>query len=195
MFSLKEAGKFIHTSITGSVRSAKVMDMGNYQRGKYIVDKIRIDKNEYQTGLTASIDNNMLGTNHNQLTAFFAIKRSKTVKSLYYSSVTRASRDAMETTIKYAEGNNGLLNGADQSDNISSSDEKQVEGLGVAGFAVGIAGIFVLGWLFGFIGVIFGIISLVRMKKNPDMYKGKWYAIGSLILGIVDITVVLILLL
>jgi hypothetical protein len=182
LFSFKKPGQHKHasfttvnssqSSLTGATNSAKEMEIKADQMGEYCPGRIDIDKNEYLTGLTASIDKNMLEIHRHILTGSSASEKSKA-----------------------SNGTHDLFNSSDQSDNISSADEKQMEGLGVAGFAFGIAGIFVLGALFGLIGVIFGVISLVRMKRNPDRYKGKWYAIASIALGIIDITLVLVLLL
>ena len=71
---------------------------------------------------------------------------------------------------------------------------QEIEGLGLAGFIVSLAGLIILGIPFGIVGIVFGGISLGKINKNPDKYKGKGFAIGSLVIGIIDIIGVLLLL-
>jgi len=78
--------------------------------------------------------------------------------------------------------------------NSVNNGEPKTEGLGLAGFISGLVGLFILGILFGLIAIIFGAISLGKINKNPDKFKGKGFAITSLILGIIDVVAVLILL-
>ena len=63
----------------------------------------------------------------------------------------------------------------------------KTEGLGLAGFIAGIVGLFVAGIPLGSIGIIFGGISLARFKKEPGRYKGRGFAIWSIVLGVIDI--------
>jgi hypothetical protein len=84
-----------------------------------------------------------------------------------------------------------------QSNNASNNgntDERQVEGFGIAGLAAGVVGLFIAGIPLGVVAIVFGAISLSRIKKYPKKYKGKGLAIASLILGVVDVVAMLILL-
>jgi hypothetical protein len=78
--------------------------------------------------------------------------------------------------------------------NLTNDGEPKTEGLGLAGFITGLVGLFIFGILFGLIAIIFGAISLGKINKNPDKFKGKGFAITSLILGIIDVAAFLILL-
>ena len=78
--------------------------------------------------------------------------------------------------------------------NTGNIDERQVEGFGIAGLAAGVVGLFIAGIPLGVVAIVFGAISLSRMNKNPNKYKGKGLAIASLILGLVDVVALLILL-
>ncbi|MGD0341389.1 MAG: DUF4190 domain-containing protein [Bacteroidales bacterium] len=98
------------------------------------------------------------------------------------------------SVIRYADGKKDLFPGSGPAENGKSGDQRQTEGLGMAGFAIGIAGIFVIGIPFGLLAVILGFISLHRIKKNPDRLMGRGYAIASVVLGIVDIAVIIVLL-
>ena len=84
-----------------------------------------------------------------------------------------------------------------QSSNASktgNTDERQVEGFGIAGLAAAIVGLFIAGIPLGAVAIVFGAISLSRIKKNPKKYKGKGLAIASLILGLVDVVGMIIIL-
>jgi hypothetical protein len=61
------------------------------------------------------------------------------------------------------------------------------EGLGIAGFVSGLVGLFFAGIPLGLIGVIFGGISLSKIKKQPNKFKGKGFAIASIVIGIIAI--------
>ena len=75
-----------------------------------------------------------------------------------------------------------------------NTDERQVEGFGIAGLAAGVVGLFIAGIPLGAVAIVFGAISLSRIKKNPLKYKGKGLAIASLILGLVDVVAMIIIL-
>jgi hypothetical protein len=70
----------------------------------------------------------------------------------------------------------------------------KTEGLGLAGFLSGLVGLFIASIPLGIIAVVFGGISLSKIKKNPQRFKGKGFAIASIILGIIDVVAMLILL-
>jgi hypothetical protein len=70
----------------------------------------------------------------------------------------------------------------------------KIEGLGLAGFITGLVGLFVASIPLGVIAVVLGAVSLSRIKKYPQRYKGKGFAIASMILGIVDIVAMVVLL-
>jgi hypothetical protein len=63
----------------------------------------------------------------------------------------------------------------------------KTEGLAIAGFVIGLAGLFVAGIPLGLIAGVFGILSLSKIKKYPGRFKGRGLAIASIILGIADI--------
>lgn len=68
-------------------------------------------------------------------------------------------------------------------------DGTKMNGMAVAGFITGVLGIFVLPTLLGALGIIFSAVGLVKVLKNPDIYKGKGLAIAGLICGIVALVI------
>jgi hypothetical protein len=97
-------------------------------------------------------------------------------------------------THEFLTPNNPIV--ASNNNNITTTDnntEKKVEGLGLAGFIAGLGGLFIAGYILGAIAVIFGAISLGRIKKNPNKFKGRGFAIVSFIIGIIDIVALVIL--
>jgi len=74
------------------------------------------------------------------------------------------------------------------------NDEPRVEGLGLAGFILGLVGWFIpyLGFLMCLLAIIFGSVSLWKITRNPEKFKGKGFAITSLIMGILGILVTLL---
>jgi len=104
------------------------------------------------------------------------------------------------SAIMFSNGSHEIFTADDpalQSNNASNTgntDERQVEGFGIAGLAAGVAGLFIAGIPLGAVAIVFGAISLSRIKKNPKKYKGKGLAIASLILGLVDVVGMIIIL-
>jgi uncharacterized membrane protein len=71
------------------------------------------------------------------------------------------------------------------------NDEPKNEGLGIAGFILGIVGWFTpyLGFIMCLLALIFGAVSLGKIVRNPDKFKGKGFAITALIMGILGILI------
>lgn len=100
---------------------------------------------------------------------------------------------------KLFQQNNIIAKGNQQPhDSGTINDEpKKTEGLGLAGFIIGILGLLVpaiIGFFLCIIAVIFSAISLDKFKQYPEEYKGKGFAITGLILGIIGTVLCLILL-
>lgn len=77
---------------------------------------------------------------------------------------------------------------------VSDSGQK-TSGLAIAGFVTGIVGWFMplgLGMVMCAIAVIFGAISMSKIKNNPGQYKGKGLAIASFIIGLVGFVILLV---
>jgi hypothetical protein len=91
------------------------------------------------------------------------------------------------SVIKYANGTKDFFTASGPVDYRLSTEERRLEGLGLAGFISGIAGLFVLGIPLGLLAVIFGGISLSKIKRSSGRLSGKGYAIASLVLGLIDV--------
>jgi hypothetical protein len=94
--------------------------------------------------------------------------------------------------IKYANGTRDFFTAPVPVDIRYSNHESPIEGLGLAGFILGLGGLFVLGIPFGLLALIFGAISLSRINREPGRYRGRGFAIASIVLGIVDIISILL---
>jgi hypothetical protein len=77
---------------------------------------------------------------------------------------------------------------------IYNSAPQKTEGLGLAGFISGLVGLFIASIPLGIIAVVFGSISLSKIKKNPQRYKGRGFAIAAIVLGLVDVVAMILLL-
>jgi hypothetical protein len=78
--------------------------------------------------------------------------------------------------------------------NNKKNDEPKVEGLGLAGFILALVGWFIpyLGLLMCLLAIIFGGVSLGRIARNPDKFKGRGFGITALIMGILGILVTIL---
>jgi len=72
--------------------------------------------------------------------------------------------------------------------------QAKTEGLSLASFLESLLGLLIAGIIFGPIAIIFGIIGLVKINKNPEKWKGRGWAIAGIIIGFVDIIAVIIIL-
>lgn len=70
---------------------------------------------------------------------------------------------------------------------LAGNSQAKTEGLGIAGFVAGIVGLFVAGIPLGLLAIIFGFVSLSKIKKQPDRFKGKGFAIASIVIGMVAV--------
>ena len=101
--------------------------------------------------------------------------------------------------INYANGTHEKFPDATQQQTTQSrptinepvdAQERKVEGFGVAGFIIGIIGLFFLSS--GIIPIVFGAISLGKIGAHPKKFKGKGFAIASLILGLVALAYLIV---
>jgi hypothetical protein len=228
----KTASLFRSTS-AGATNPVKEVPMtGNLKTESYL-NGIVIDKTEYLSGLTASIDNNKLVINHPGSSSSSESNKGKISKTRIdpYSiqqpcdtivstmgdviigkvtevtdfeikykrcgisdSPTYSVRKSNISVIKYANGTKDFFTASGPVDYRLSTEESKLEGLGLAGFIGGIAGLFVLGIPLGLLAVIFGVISLSKIKRSSGRLRGKGYAIASIIIGLVDIIGLIVLL-
>ena len=57
------------------------------------------------------------------------------------------------------------------------------KGLAIASLVLGIVGLFFFGLILGPLAIVFGIISLNKVKKQPKVYAGKGMAIAGIVIG------------
>jgi hypothetical protein len=92
--------------------------------------------------------------------------------------------------IKYTNGTRDFITSTNALDSdqtnatISVNDTPiKTEGLSIAGFVSGLVGLFIAGIILGLLGVIFGVVGLSKIKNQPKKFKGKVFAIASIIIG------------
>ncbi len=64
----------------------------------------------------------------------------------------------------------------------------------LTGFIVSLVGLFISPILLGITAIVFSAIGLSAIKRNPDLYKGKGFAIAGLVVGIIDVVLIFLLL-
>ena len=70
---------------------------------------------------------------------------------------------------------------------VNNNAPLKTEPLAIAGFVSSLVGLFVAGILLGTLGVVFGAISLRKIKREPGRFKGRGLAIASIIVGIIAV--------
>ncbi|MEI6900288.1 MAG: DUF4190 domain-containing protein, partial [Bacteroidota bacterium] len=67
---------------------------------------------------------------------------------------------------------------------IEKTEHPKTEKLGLVGFILSFLGVVpLIGIPFAVLAIIFGATSLKRIKRNPQKYKGKGFAIASILIG------------
>lgn len=223
----------IHNSSKNSIGSMRKIELKRNIKSSDYIEGINIDKNEFLKGLTASISNNVLIINPENLSSSVVSHKSKaTIQRFNFSGIqeicdtivstlgdviigkvveigdseikykrcgisdspTYSVRKSNISAIKYANGTRDFFTNTTPVDYRYSSEERKIEGLGLAGFVSSLVGLIILGIPLGLVAITFGAISLSRIKRSPGRYKGRGFAIVSLVLGIIDIVGVIILL-
>lgn len=72
-------------------------------------------------------------------------------------------------------------------------ESKKVHWAALTGFVTSLVGLLFMPILLGIIGIVFSSIGLVQIKKSPELYKGKGFAIAGLVVGIVDVLIMFLL--
>tara|TARA_B110000908_G_C10226121_1_gene438017 strand:- start:937 stop:1563 length:627 start_codon:yes stop_codon:yes gene_type:complete len=127
--------------------------------------------------------------------SFLTLEENLTIPSNYYDNTfrTKVEQKLEKSKNKLQKKINKNVKKIKTSNSVNEGEPK-TEGLGLAGFISGVVGLAFFGVLFGTIAIIFGAISLGKINKNPGEYKGKGFALTSLILGIIDVLAFLIIL-
>jgi len=90
--------------------------------------------------------------------------------------------------IKHADGTKDYFTQLDK--NLQSRiqpGEKKTEGLSLTGFFASIVGFFIAGVPLGAMAMVFGIIGMGKISREPDRYRGKGFAIAAVLIGLIDI--------
>ena len=88
--------------------------------------------------------------------------------------------------------NSDFINKSPPKEVKSSSHEKKMAPFSILSFVSTVLGFFTAGFTF-LLGLIFGSISLSKIKKNPEKYKGRGLAIFSFIFSLVMTFIVMLL--
>jgi hypothetical protein len=71
---------------------------------------------------------------------------------------------------------------------------QQTQGLAVAGFISSVVGLFIASIPLGLLAIIFGGISLKKIRRSQGRLRGRGLAIAGIVIGIIDVVVMIILL-
>ena len=64
----------------------------------------------------------------------------------------------------------------------------------LTGFITSLVGLFVSPIILGITAIVFSAIGLAAIKRNPEVYKGKGFALAGLIVGVIDVVLIFLLL-
>ncbi len=180
----------------------------NYKNITQLERISKLQRVEYKNGLIASLNNTNIpslqpySSGSQNTKDVLEIEKgdinngSDTKLRISTNPILNSDKNLVKTTTKSKESNalneNSFFH--QEGPNQQESTIIKVEGLGLAGMIVGLAGLLVLPIPCGIVAVIFGAISLARFKKNPNKYRGKGFAVTALVVGLVVLTLGIILL-
>ena len=98
------------------------------------------------------------------------------------------------SAIKYANEVTSYYTSISTAIPVNNSNTRKTERLALTGILTGLAGscefgsiyLILFGIPLGLLAIIFGVYSLSKIKKQPTKYKGKAFAIASIIMGLID---------
>ena len=100
--------------------------------------------------------------------------------------------------IEYSDGSKKIFTQPKDKPAKINNSERKIEKLGALGLIAGSVGFILFSRLDGLIiptiilglaAVVFGTISLKKIKKKPEKYKGKVLALVSVLIGLSDILI------
>lgn len=77
---------------------------------------------------------------------------------------------------------------------MGNTTPKKTDGMATTGFIGSLVGLFIAGIPLGIMAIVFGFVSLGKIKRHPERYKGRGFGIASIIIGAVDVIGMLIIL-
>lgn len=146
-----------------------------------------------------NIQENQASTNDATKESIAAVSKNKKVESPLINTVNTEKDNSAETAIKDATVKKEIkklnlaqrmilkpiqkkaANIVKKAQAVNRSGSSGGSGMSIASLVLGILGLFILGWLFGTLAIIFGAIGMGR--------DGKGMAIAGLILGIIDLLI------
>lgn len=115
------------------------------------------------------------------------VERSN-VETITYANESKNVKQEAAPTPKKEEADYVKENPKTESNSAQSEKPLKMEWLGFFGFLSSLTGLIVAGIPLGSLGIVFGIISLIKIQKHPEKYKRKrGFAIAALIIGIVAV--------
>jgi hypothetical protein len=100
------------------------------------------------------------------------------------------SESKKQANAKVEKLNQKILKKLSKNDFVLSEDElviKKTEPLGIVSLISGVVGLLIIPLLFGTTAIIFSAVSISKINKNPQKYKGMGWAIAGLILGLINV--------
>lgn len=149
-----------------------------------------LKKDEFKNNLLASADNSIIQA---PMTVSENNPTSPGQNDASEGTISEKSPSAenvkLAPAITSGEKYNAAKKSGMETERIGSVQEMpvKIQPLAIAGLIAGIVGLFVAGIPLGIIAVVFGFIALNKIKRNPNLFRGKGLAIASVILGFVAI--------
>jgi hypothetical protein len=97
--------------------------------------------------------------------------------------------------IKYPNGTRDYFTSErNPAPSLGGTAPRKTDGMAVAGFIGSLAGLFIAGIPLGIMAFVFGCVSLGKIKRHPERYSGRGFAIASIVIGAIDVIGMLIVL-
>jgi len=87
--------------------------------------------------------------------------------------------------VQHADGTNEII--SPKQAPKSYDKDRNVEPMAVIGSVLGLLGLIAFGIPLGLVAMVLGVLSIGKIKKNPEKHRGKGWAIASIILGALSV--------
>lgn len=176
-------------------KSENLFDKNNKYAGK--CDIITLKSGEKIEAIIIDVAGNDVKYKNcsNQNGPTLLVERSN-VETITYANESKNAKQEATPAPKKEEADYVKENPKTESNATQNEKPLKMEWLGFFGFLSSLTGLLVAGIPLGSLGMVFGIISLIKIQKHPEKYKQKrGFAIAALIIGLVAVVGAIIFLL
>jgi hypothetical protein len=174
---------YLENSSTSYTQSGKSINSDPSQSNSLSKEKLSLIDQENECDLITLLN----GEEINAKVIEIGVDVIRYVKCEYIDGPVIVVRKSEVLMIKYSNGTKDLITTTSADSKYIEKGAQKNDPLGIIGTISGIVGLFIAGIILGSIAVVFGFTSLKKIRKQPEKYRGRGFAIASIILGFIAV--------